>query len=332
MKPSRSLAILAAALVAGPLAATPIQAVTGLTLTHSFLVDGGDLPMGLDMRQQPIEQEIGAESAVDDPTATPDETSFVQVGNSVSDPPLPFLATRLNRTLLPGAMEGAQAEYGVEILARADPNAGQSQVERTETRSGGAQAVITSSPVDASAESRFFNSRPFRFENTTRGDISFNIAGQFEGFVSALYDGDDGLARSFGSMSLRFLPSLGAEVTYLALSSYLTDLDEDGPAAFAMETLETDNPDFAGFTVTASATAFGAGALSAASVSVAQSYLFAITLAPGATLEMRSTTSQFSRVSYTPGREQIPPVPLPAPAALLLVGLSTLVAVRRRRV
>ena len=88
--------------------AAPIGAFSELEMTHSFTVNNGNVPSGVMISSigNFFTFETGADSMVDDPVAIPSETSFFQVGNPFSDPPLPFISDRTDASQLPGGFEG----------------------------------------------------------------------------------------------------------------------------------------------------------------------------------------------------------------------------------
>ncbi|WP_300037718.1 VPLPA-CTERM sorting domain-containing protein [uncultured Roseobacter sp.] len=319
-----------AVLSAGTAFAAPISADSDLRLYHSYVLNSGSVPQGIRLSVLPGSLEIsgGAESSVDDPTATNSVTTDVVVGNPFSDPPLPYSASRSDQTTLPGGTEGAGSSFDVEVTAIDDPDADPfetSIIERTVRNSGSARAGITSEPVAAAAHSNYAITRGYLFENLSDDLISFNIVGDVRASFSAGYDGVDGFARTSGTIFNEFGNGVGAEIGYLPLAPYLRTVTEEGDSAAVAENLITGSD---GFMFSAATGATGTGGENTAALDVTWRYLFSISLDPGGSLEMLTGFRQRNAVEYMPQPAQ---VPLPASLAFLLAGMAGLGVLRQRR-
>ncbi|MEP5759772.1 MAG: hypothetical protein ABJ327_10820, partial [Litoreibacter sp.] len=173
----------AAVLLASNVHAAPIAAFSELELNHSFVINNGNSPEGIDIGFGPnvLTIERDATTFVDDPAAVAEDDIDVVIGNPFLDPPLAAEGEWLSTTILPNGTEGTLARYHSVITTEDDPDPDEFDItRRSVAQEGEANAVITSAPIAASAASSERVTRSYLFENTTDELISFNIAGLFE--------------------------------------------------------------------------------------------------------------------------------------------------------
>ncbi|MBU2993316.1 VPLPA-CTERM sorting domain-containing protein [Octadecabacter sp. 1_MG-2023] len=310
--------------------AAPISAFSEHELNHSFVINGGNSPEGIDIGFGPNALTIDRDSTtfVDDPTAIADDDIHVVIGNPFTDPPVAAEGSWVSTTILPNGTEGALAYYSSTVTTEDDPDPDEYDITRRSVAiEGEANAVITSAPIAASAAAFERLTRSYLFENTTNSLISFNIAGQFEAALGAQYNGIDGFARASAGFDLLFEPALGASVTYFPIAPYLTSSSDDDPGAIALEQLLIGSE---GISFTASTSAMGDGGTTTALLEAQTRYIFGISLDAGASLVMNTGFQQANSVEYTP-QPDVPAVPLPASIAFMTLGLGSLVGLRRRK-
>ncbi|CAA0126347.1 Uncharacterised protein [Halioglobus japonicus] len=320
-------------LVASQAHAVPVSAISELAMNHSFVINSGNSPEGIDIinLSSTLVLDSNATSAVDDPGFTNSSTSDFQVGNPFSEPPLPVLLSQADTTINLGNADFATANVNYSITSDDDPAANEFDLTRRAVEQAGrAQAFIANSPADASASSSSLNARSFRFDNTTNNTIAFNIAGLFEAEMLASYDGDDGFARTSGGFEFLFDvgAGAGASVDYFPIAPYLTTIEDDDPGASVMEQFLSNSGGISGVSFIGSATAIGDGSTTTAQLFAQSRYLFTVTLDGGASLLMETGFRQNNAVGYTP---QNAVIPLPASLPLVLTGLLC-VAFGRRKV
>lgn len=331
MKTSLTISSLTGLLLATSAHAATIGAFSELVMNHSYVVNSGNLPDGIDIASVPntLVIENGATSAVLDPSAVETDIGSVQVGNIYSDPPLPFIGTRIHSNQLPGGFEGASSSYDLELLYEPDPDVDFSGViSQTSSRQGAASAILLDDSIAASAASFARNSRTYSFTNTTDALVSFNVAGLFDAYIRSEYIGDDGIARTAGGFDMLFSELDGAAINYFPVSPYLTAIEDDDVGASITEQLFANSDFISGLRFNASATAIGSGGTTRAIYEGEHRYVFQVNLDPGSHVWMTSAFSQGNSVEHTP-QPPIPPVPLPASAVLLFFGLGSLFALRR---
>lgn len=329
MKTTLFPSVFTAVLFASAVHGAPIEALSELQLNHSFIINNGNSPEGIDIGfgPNPLTIDVDAATFVDDPTAVTEDDTDVVVGNPFLDPPLSAQRSRLNTTILPNGTEGTLARYSSEATSEDDPDPDVFDItRRSVSQEGEANAVITSAPIAASAASSERLTRSFLFENTTNALISFNIAGQFDAALGAQYTGIDGFARASAGFDLLFEPAVGASITYFPIAPYLTSPTENGVGAIALEQLLIGEQ---GVSFTASTSATGSGGTTTALLDAQTRYIFGISLDAGASLVMNTGFQQANAVEYTP-QPAMPPVPLPASAFLMALGLGSLAGLRRR--
>jgi len=309
--------------------AVPISALSYLQVDHGFVVDGGETPVGISAKMGGPTIPHGVNSAIDDPLATNSTDSDTTVG-CACDPPIPYETFSLDRTNRTDPTEFAQARYDVERLFLQDGNATFFAVGEIDTsRSGLAQARITSGPVAASAFSEYGTERIQTFENISGQTLSFNIRGSFAASLIARYSGADGFARTTTSIDLMFSGLDASDLIYLPLQTYAPDIEDAASGASVTEGLFVNAGGALGMSFTGSTTAVGDGGFTEATLDADFEYFFRLTLDPGQTVSMRIGFSQTNAVDYTP--VALSAVPVPAPALLLLTGLGSLIGLRRRR-
>ena len=336
MKTSLTIASLTGLLLATSAHAAPIGAFSELIMTHSYVVNNGNRPEGIDIAPVPeaLSIESGATSAVDDPSAVETIITFGQVGNPYSNPPLPFLGTRIHSNQLPSGFEGASSGYDLELLWEPDPDvpsgAFSGVTSETASRQGTASAILLDDTITASAASFRRSSRTYSFTNTTDALISFNIAGTLDAYLRSEYIGGDGIARTAGGIDLLFSELDGAEINYFPVSPYLTTIEDDDSGASVSDNLFANSDFITGLRFNAGATAIGSGGTTTAIFEGELRYIFQVNLDPGSHVWMTSAFSQANTVEHT-SHVAIPAVPLPASAILLILGVGSLLGFRRSR-
>lgn len=308
--------------------AAPIYAFSEHVLNHSFVINGGHSPEGIDIGFGPNALTIDRDATtfVDDPTAVLEDDIDVVVGNPFLDPPLAARGSWLSTTTLPSGTEGALAYYSSVSTTEDDPDPEVFDItRRSVAMEGEANAVMTSAPIAASAAAFERLTRSYLFENTTDALISFNIAGQFDAALGAQYNGIDGIARASAGFDLLFEPAFGADITYFPIAPYLTSSMDDDPGAVALEQLLIGSE---GVSFTASTSAMGEGGTTTALLEAQTRYIFGISLDAGASLVMNTGFQQANTVEYTP-QPEMHPVPAPASIVFMALGLGSIVGLRR---
>ncbi|MEP4197004.1 MAG: VPLPA-CTERM sorting domain-containing protein [Aliishimia sp.] len=312
--------------------AAPIGAFSELEMSHSFVINSGNIPAGIGTSNPGNSFEFDAEatSSVDDPTGDPSQTNFVQVGNPFLDPPLPFVSQRNNATQLPGGFEGAAGGYAIEVTTEDDPRDDVFDItRRSVAQEGSASSILLDETIASAASSFVRSSRDYRFTNTTDQLISFNIAGQFDAMLRAEYTGNDGLARVAAGFELDFVGNDGVEINYFPVAPYLTMIEDSDPGSFVSHGLQTFSGGATDLIFNAAASASGSGGTTLASFEGQHRYVFGLTLGPSATVLLRTSYTQANSVEHTP--LGVAAVPLPAGGLLLITGLFSLAMTRRRR-
>lgn len=331
---SLCLASSALALSATLAQAAPVTAISELSMSHSFIINSGSEPAGIEIDTEPSSLTLNgdATSQVDRPGFTPSDTIDVQVGNSFDDPPTPFEARRSNSQTNLGNGDVATAGYDVSILVENDPDIGNAEedpIRRAVEQTGIAAVSNAADPLNAEATSSFTNARDYRFTNTTDEAISFNIVGQFEAEMRAEHDGPEGFARTSGSFEMLFETGPGIDITYFPVAPYLITVEEDDPGASVAEMFFAEDGGIAGVTFSGSASAIADGTDTAASLTAQSRYVFSITLEGGVSMLLETAFSQVNAVQTV--APDVPPIPLPASLPLLLAGLGGVAVLRRRR-
>lgn len=332
MKPIILSAACAMTLCANTASAATVGAFSELAMSHSFVINSGSTPAGLDIAYPSTTYtiEVDASSAVAHPAATGSESIFAQVGNPFTTPATPFIAQRTNATQLPSGFEGSVGQYDHQITARQDPDIDNTSsiTSRDVARSGGASLLLLDDSIAAAAASYVRSSRDVLFTNTTGATLSFNVAGMFDATLRAEYVGDNGTARAAGGFGLQFSNLTGAAITYFPVAPYLTTLENSAIGATVNHQLFANSGGITGLQFNASASAIGDGGTVLAAFTGQHRYVFGVTLDPYASVTMGTSLSQANSVDHRAGLP-VPPVPLPASAFFLALGLGALASLRR---
>jgi hypothetical protein len=168
----------AAVMSAGTATAAPIDAMSEIFLSHSWLINSGNVPDGIKVENLSntlvIDSEIS--TMIDDPTAEETVNQNFVVGNPFSDPPVAVDAERIHFTTVDDKPDFAAAIYSYTIESEDDPDDGVFDITRRDIDQYGLARVNTEDNlVDASAMSSHVGGREFRFVNTSDDLISFNF-------------------------------------------------------------------------------------------------------------------------------------------------------------
>jgi hypothetical protein len=324
----KSLSISALAIVAaGPALSAPVSATSRVDYFHSFTLNSGAGPAGLDFSLFGVDIEAGAEAEVQTTPIVPDDVRSSQVANPYTDPPLPFFDRRVVAQRTADLGQVARAAHNVTVTSENGTEHAQSGIitRREVDNDGSAVFMSADGLVSGSAQSHYLIDRFFRYTNDSASSVSFNIVGEFSASVAAGFSGGDGLARASLSYSLDIDPTAGVSVAYLPLAPYLRTIDDDDAGVFVSETL-VRGPD--GFTFSAGASSsgpeggdglFGGGFR----------YALLFTMEAGSSFVLNDRFVQNNSVMYT--APATPQVPLPATLPALLLACGGLGVLRRRR-
>ncbi|TDL89364.1 VPLPA-CTERM sorting domain-containing protein [Meridianimarinicoccus aquatilis] len=298
-------------------------------MSHSFVINSGQSPTGIDIANLSstlvIESDVA--SAVDDPGFTNSTGSSFQVGNPFADPPLPVLSTQSDTTVNLGNGDFAVGRLDFSITVEDDPDEGEFDItRRAVVQDGHAEVFLANDPVAASGSSSHVHGRSYRFDNTTIGTISFNIAGLFEAEMVASFDGDDGFARTSGGFEMLFDLGVGSSVTYFPVAPYLVTREDSAPGAEVSELFLPNSGGIDGVFFGGSATAIGDGSDTVARLTAQSRYVMTVTVAAGQSVTMATGFRQSNAVGFAP---QMAAVPLPAGLPMLFAGLVGLAVLRR---
>ena len=329
-----SLTALLVCFCASASSATSVDAISFLSVQHGFTVQNGFSPDGItNVTSGPA---ISSERAsmIDAVDATTDvDINDVTVGCSACSEPTPFTRFSRFRSTRTDPTEFAESQFDISALSDQDDGSDVSNfaiATRDVSRTGLAQARITSSPAAASAQSAFALSRTTTFENITNERIAFFIGGYFDAFLLSRYTGNDGFARTTTPLALTISGIGQSNLTYFSPSEYQENVSEIGTNATATEGFSSLGDGVLGMQFTSAATALGGAGLSEAAVSAEHDFLIILALDPGQSADMFFGFSQRNEVGFTPVANP-PAVPLPASAWLLMLGLGGLAGLRHRR-
>ena len=313
--------------------AAPIDALSFLSVQQGFTVQAGSSPSGITNRTSGPTFSADRDSAIDAADAVlAVDVSDVTVGCSACTPVTPFANFGQFRTNRADPTEFADAQYDIEARSVQDGGADVAAFaigERDVTRSGLAQARITSSPAPAEALSGYSISRTTTFENITNDRISFLIRGYFDAYLLSRYSGADGFARTSTTYEILFSGIDASALSYFSASDYQQTTSEIGDGATVTEGLFNTDNGILGMQFTAGATALAGPGLTEASLTAEHDFLVVLTLEAGETADMFFGFSQQNFVSYTPSAGP-PAVPLPASAWLLMIAFGGLFGLRSR--
>ena len=313
--------------------ATPIDAISELSATHTWQVNGGSIPEGITMTNFAISlvQDSDIATAIDDPTAEETADGTFIVGNVFADPPIAVENRGLNFTTVEGSDDFTAANFDYTILSEDDPGHAPSDVIRREIeQSGFARAELQDNSVVASAMSSHVGARDFRFTNTTDELISFNIAGMFEAELSAVFDGAGGFAAASVGFELLFEVTEGASVAFSPTAPFMSTTTDTDPGAIVSDFFLANSGGITGLGFGASVMATGNGGVTEAAFVASSGYDFEVSLEGGASILFETSFVQSNDVIVDPAAI-VPPVPLPASLPMLLAGFIGFAALRRQR-
>lgn len=305
-----------------------VSATSELNMSHSFLINSGNSPEGIDIFNLSSTLIIDSDyiSNVDHVDFTNNRNQNFQVGNPFSDPPLPVLSAGNDTSVNFATGEVAAAGYSYSITAEDDPSEENSDITRRDiTQSGMAAIELVDNLVEASASSSHVGGRSFRFDNVTNDAISFNISGLFEADMLASYDGEGGYAQTSGGFDMLFDLGVGAMINYFPVSPYFPNINDDDQGAFVSELFLANSGGINGISFGGSATATGDGSDTLAELFAQSSYVFTLTLDGGASVLMETGFRQSNAVVYDPLVSQ---VTAPDTLLLFLFGLFGLILKR----
>lgn len=271
-----------------------------------------------------------AVSAVDDAAATNNDGLFVQVGNALTDPPTPFIATEFNETTQPDG-DQARGFYYVEQTVTRDNN--NRTVFLDPALTGTATLDFIDIATAASASSAFEMGRDLILTNTSNTTAyAFEIAAGFDMSLAASADDVGSQSIADAVFSLSFITSGYVALDYLGSSSASPTIDDADPGVSVTNNCvvgDTDNnPLFEGVNCQASVAATGPGAPTEASFEAVRQFLFGVIMAPASTLRLSFFQSQQTMTSFV--EPTVSEVPIPASAALFLGGLGFLARIQRK--
>ncbi|MEP3847119.1 MAG: VPLPA-CTERM sorting domain-containing protein [Paracoccaceae bacterium] len=312
--------------------AAPINAESQLNVFHRWLVNGGNIPTGIEVVTVPNSLVIESEATtdIDDPTATETVLNNFVVGNPFADPVIPVQSNQQSRTTVTGSTDSAMAIVDYSIELEDDPADDVFELVRRDIdQTGFARIGLSDSAVASSAVSSHDGARDYRFDNVSDQTISFDLTGMFSADLSADFTGDDGFALSSASFDILFDVRTGASVTYSPAALYLTTIMDSDPGTSVSEQYLANSGGITGVSFEARVEANGTGGATQASYLGFSAYVFGITLDPNASLVMETSFSQLNSIVVEPAAD-VPPVPLPAGLPLLLSGLAGLGLLRRK--
>lgn len=327
-------AALTAAVTSSVAQAAPIDAVSELSLSHTWLLNSGNVPAGIDVQNLSSTFMISTDvtTMIDDPTSQEALSSNFVVGNPFSDPIIPVQAERASTTTVDGNSDFAAGGFNYRIEMEDDPEDGVFDITRRDTdQSGFAQVNMDANQVDGSALASVVTARNFRFVNTTSDLISFNLVGLLEAELSASVDGAPGVARTSGGFGLVFDVGQGVEITYFQVAPYLSTTTETGSGASVSDLFLANSGGVTGLSFSASTSAVGDGGFTEAAFSANTRYVFGVSIEGGASALLQTSFFQSNSVVVEP-MPGVVTVAEPATIWVMLAGLVGFVAWRKRHV
>lgn len=324
--------VLAAAVTGSVAQAAPIDARSQLSLTHTWLLNSGNVPGGISVENlsNTLVIDTDISTMIDDPAANEVLSQNFVVGNPFSDPIVPVQSNGLSTTAVNGNADFAIASYNYEIAVEDDPEDGVFDITRRDIdQEGLARVNMQVNQVDGTAISSHVGGRSFRFVNETNDLISFNLTGLFEAELSASVDGAPGIARTSGGFGLVFDVGQGAEITYFPVAPYLSTRTETGLGAEVSDLFLANSGGVTGVSFGASTTALGDGGFTEAAFSANSRYVFGVSLDGGASVLLQTSFFQNNSVVVEPVPD-IVTVSEPATMWVMLAGLAGF-AVRQRK-
>jgi hypothetical protein len=316
-----------------PAHAIPVTATAVADASLTILINDGELVAGVRITDALLGINVNADStlAAPDAVSTPGGSTVI---NGV-DADNPSVYIRSDSTTRNGGTEGGAANvsysvYGVRLF-NPDQVIGNQLLEVGAWGTSQSSAQITTQPYDTSASADAPNGdRVFTFENLGPTEAFFTIAGDVEVSAGVLFNGAASLARAFADARLLFDSADPLDISFSALAPYLPEEDVSGDNASNTLARFTDPDGLGQVGLTASASALGVDAIASetASVLATDSFLLGVTLQPGQAMTMTRRFSIQSMVEIEPSAAV---VPAPGVMALLTIGLTGLLAVRRRQ-
>ncbi|WP_342805077.1 hypothetical protein [Alteromonas sp. M12] len=271
--------------------AVPINANSGLSFYHDFIIaGGGQLPIGLEVNSDgpiysySVNTELQAADSVefDDfdvviaGDAPDNPSSFTSVGSS----------TRNAGTEGAFGMNNTQLYQIVEYELVPDGNSDVS--EYGIWGNGQAQATISSELFDTQANTEASFQRTYTLSNQNTTALTFSIEGEFEMGMFAIADGESSVAEAFAMLDMFFNSSNALDIVFADTSPYINNQTESGDNAIMSLIRETDitNTGHMSFTGSASATGTDIGGSQQAFGDGTFSYALGITLQPGEEISM----------------------------------------------
>lgn len=301
--------------------ASVVYANSELSMEHSYLVNSGNLPQGLDIVNVPQTLVINNDlvSSVDSADFVNNRTIDVQIGNPFDEPPTPYINRGVDTTINLANADFATAMYE-HIVASDDEGDSSAQdiISRSVNQEGQATIALNNDSYDSLAYSSVLLERHYRLDNTGNDAISFNISGLFEASMSASVDSEDAIARTSGGFELIFEPDAGSSVQYFPIAPYLTDIEDSDDGASVTELFLANSGGIEGVLFNGSTTAIGDNSGTMAQLMAQSRYIFGISIAAGESVLMRTGFRQTNSVEYI---QQVNQVPVAGSLLLFICGL-----------
>lgn len=313
--------------------AAPIDAISEMSLSHTWLINSGNAPDGITVENLASTLVIDSDIAtmIDDPTAEETTSQNFVIGNPFTAPPIAVESEGINYTTVDDNADFASAIYSYRIEIEDDPDDDVFDLTRRDIdQYGFARVNMQENPVDGSAMSSHVGGRDYRFVNTTNNLISFNLTGAFEVDLSATFQGANGIARTSGGFGLVFDVGQGSSVNYFPVAPYLSTTTDTDPGAFVSDLFLANSGGITGISFGASTTATGDGGFTEAVFHADTRYVFGISLDPGASVLMHTSFRQSNSVIVDPATD-LAPVPLPASGLMLVFSMLAMFGSRLRK-